>query len=215
MLDPVSCILTRWWNDGMAGILLRDTDNPRSENSLPVYPWLSLGRYENDCCACHPCKWSIQNDSSINFGLVHNRHVILSYPILSIHHILALHSHSHWWCWKMLQSTTGTQSQSSTRESGIIAVLITQLQLIWLGRSRQPMTRMLTSPLTLVRILYFHPLPLVWHYTAPIVGFYYFGIKRSRGGFYQICIDCYPDNPQWLDIDGVNSTDDGHNPPVS
>jgi len=50
--------------------------------------------------------------------------------------------------------------------------------------------------------------------TPPIVAFYYFGVKRSRGGFYQICIDCYPENRQWLSIDGVNSTDDGKNPPV-
>jgi len=50
--------------------------------------------------------------------------------------------------------------------------------------------------------------------TPPILVFYYFGIKRSQGGFYQICIDCDPNNRVWEDIDGLNATDDGHNPPV-
>ncbi|KIJ24097.1 hypothetical protein M422DRAFT_72422 [Sphaerobolus stellatus SS14] len=51
-------------------------------------------------------------------------------------------------------------------------------------------------------------------FPTPAIAFYYYGIQRSRGGFYGICIDCDPNNPQWVDIDAVNRTDDGKNPPV-
>ncbi|KAF9559488.1 hypothetical protein CPC08DRAFT_708788 [Agrocybe pediades] len=51
-------------------------------------------------------------------------------------------------------------------------------------------------------------------FPQPAVAFYYYGIKRSRGGNYSICVDCDPNNRVFLNIDGVNSTDDGQNPPV-
>ncbi|KAH8824992.1 hypothetical protein DL96DRAFT_1611569 [Flagelloscypha sp. PMI_526] len=45
-------------------------------------------------------------------------------------------------------------------------------------------------------------------------GIQIWGIKRSHGGKYGICIDCELTAPVFIDIDGFNSTDDGHNPPV-
>jgi len=51
-------------------------------------------------------------------------------------------------------------------------------------------------------------------FPVPAVAFYYFGIPRCCGGRYQICVDCDPNNPQWNDIDAVNVTDDGKNPPI-
>jgi hypothetical protein len=50
--------------------------------------------------------------------------------------------------------------------------------------------------------------------------FYYFGMRRSQGGLYGICVDCFPppnvrQPVTWMTIDAVNSTDDGRNLPVS
>ncbi|PPQ85247.1 LOW QUALITY PROTEIN: hypothetical protein CVT25_010020 [Psilocybe cyanescens] len=50
---------------------------------------------------------------------------------------------------------------------------------------------------------------------TPAIAFYYFGIPRCCGGQYGICIDCDPNQPNFIQIDGVNTTDDGHNPPVA
>lgn len=47
------------------------------------------------------------------------------------------------------------------------------------------------------------------------VAFFYYGITRSRGGSYGICVDCDPNARNFETIDGVNLTDDGKNPPVS
>jgi hypothetical protein len=49
---------------------------------------------------------------------------------------------------------------------------------------------------------------------VPAKAFYFYGIPRCCGGFYAICIDCDPDNPQFISIDAVNATDNGKNPPV-
>ena len=46
------------------------------------------------------------------------------------------------------------------------------------------------------------------------IGFFYYGIKRSQGGLYGICIDCTPGAPNFIHVDAFNATDDGHNPPV-
>lgn len=71
------------------------------------------------------------------------------------------------------------------------------------------------SPLILVRTLQLYiQIPVANTLIAPIFAFYYFGIKRSGGGMYQICIDCNPNDRTWQDIDGLNRTDDGKNPPV-
>jgi len=51
--------------------------------------------------------------------------------------------------------------------------------------------------------------------TPPIYAFYYFGIKGNPGGFYQICVDCDLDNPQWQDIDALDPTSTGQELPVA
>ncbi|ESK96151.1 hypothetical protein Moror_7292 [Moniliophthora roreri MCA 2997] len=55
---------------------------------------------------------------------------------------------------------------------------------------------------------------ITFNFPEPANAFYYYGIPRSRGGRYAICIDCDPNNPNFVSIDGVNTTDDGRNPPV-
>ncbi|KAL0061519.1 hypothetical protein AAF712_011662 [Marasmius tenuissimus] len=52
-------------------------------------------------------------------------------------------------------------------------------------------------------------------FPEPAIAFYYFGIFRSNGGFYGICIDCDPNEPNFQEIDAFNTTDDGKNPPVA
>ncbi|KAF9019628.1 hypothetical protein BDZ89DRAFT_1072883 [Hymenopellis radicata] len=52
-------------------------------------------------------------------------------------------------------------------------------------------------------------------FPEPANAFYYFGIPRCCGGSYAICIDCDPNAPNFIDIDAVNRTDDGKNPPVA
>ncbi|KAF9041613.1 hypothetical protein BJ165DRAFT_1490091 [Panaeolus papilionaceus] len=51
-------------------------------------------------------------------------------------------------------------------------------------------------------------------FPVPALAFYYYGMKRSGGGLYEICIDCDPRNEIWLPIDALNVTDNGQNPPV-
>ncbi|KAF8900783.1 hypothetical protein CPB85DRAFT_1565102 [Mucidula mucida] len=51
-------------------------------------------------------------------------------------------------------------------------------------------------------------------FPQPANAFYYYGIPQCCGGNYSICVDCYPDAPQFKIIDALNRTDDGHNPPV-
>lgn len=53
------------------------------------------------------------------------------------------------------------------------------------------------------------------HSSVPANAFYYYGMRRSRGALYAICIDCDPNKPIFESIDAVNATDDGTNPPVS
>ncbi|KAK7025430.1 hypothetical protein VNI00_015958 [Paramarasmius palmivorus] len=55
---------------------------------------------------------------------------------------------------------------------------------------------------------------VTFDFPVPAVAFYYYGIRRSRGGRYGICIDCDPNAPNYVTIDGVDPTDDGQNPPV-
>jgi len=49
----------------------------------------------------------------------------------------------------------------------------------------------------------------------PIYAFYLFGMKRSTGSFYQICIDCNPDAQyqNFLNVDAYDQTDDGNRAP--
>ncbi|KAK0199134.1 hypothetical protein F5146DRAFT_974009 [Armillaria mellea] len=51
-------------------------------------------------------------------------------------------------------------------------------------------------------------------FPVPANAFYYYGIRRSLGGLYAICIDCDPNKPVFESIDAVNATDNGSNPPV-
>lgn len=51
-------------------------------------------------------------------------------------------------------------------------------------------------------------------FPVPAIAFYYYGIGRCCGGLYGICIDCYPDRPNYTSIDALNQTDDGGNPPT-
>ncbi|KAJ7940545.1 hypothetical protein B0H13DRAFT_2648148 [Mycena leptocephala] len=51
-------------------------------------------------------------------------------------------------------------------------------------------------------------------FPIPATEFYYFGMKRSHGGSYLICIDCDPNDRQFETINAVDITDDGKNPPV-
>ncbi|KAL1720912.1 hypothetical protein EV715DRAFT_288834 [Schizophyllum commune] len=55
---------------------------------------------------------------------------------------------------------------------------------------------------------------LTFVFPQPAVAFYYFGMKRSGGGLYKICIDCDPNDRVFTDVDAYNATDDGHNPPT-
>ncbi|KAJ8084841.1 hypothetical protein PM082_003618 [Marasmius tenuissimus] len=55
---------------------------------------------------------------------------------------------------------------------------------------------------------------VTFNFPEPAIAFYYFGIKRSQGGLYGICIDCDPNKPDFQTIDAFNATDDGKNPPV-
>ncbi|KAF9004449.1 hypothetical protein BDZ89DRAFT_1145651 [Hymenopellis radicata] len=54
---------------------------------------------------------------------------------------------------------------------------------------------------------------LTFTFPEPANAFYYYGIPRCCGANYSICVDCYPDAPQFTTIDALNVTDDGHNPP--
>ncbi|KAK7025431.1 hypothetical protein VNI00_015959 [Paramarasmius palmivorus] len=55
---------------------------------------------------------------------------------------------------------------------------------------------------------------VTFNFPEPAVAFYYYGIPRSQGGRYAICIDCDPNAPNFESIDGLNSSDNGQNPPV-
>ncbi|KAK1230197.1 hypothetical protein PQX77_006718 [Marasmius sp. AFHP31] len=56
---------------------------------------------------------------------------------------------------------------------------------------------------------------VTFKFPMPAIAFYYFGMLRSKGGLYSICIDCNPNEPNFLDVDALNITDDGKNPPVA
>ncbi|KAL0061501.1 hypothetical protein AAF712_011644 [Marasmius tenuissimus] len=56
---------------------------------------------------------------------------------------------------------------------------------------------------------------VTFDFPMPAVAFHYFGIPRSRGGLYGICIDCDPNKPIFQPINAFNATDDGKNPPVA
>jgi hypothetical protein len=51
-------------------------------------------------------------------------------------------------------------------------------------------------------------------FPAPATEFFYFGIKRCCGAAYLICVDCDPNDRQFVPINAVDPTDDGQNPPV-
>ncbi|KAK1226067.1 hypothetical protein PQX77_010982 [Marasmius sp. AFHP31] len=56
---------------------------------------------------------------------------------------------------------------------------------------------------------------VTFDFPEPAIAFHYFGMRRSGGGLYEICIDCDPGEPSFQTIDALNATDDGKNPPVA
>ncbi|KAF5330700.1 hypothetical protein D9619_005967 [Psilocybe cf. subviscida] len=52
-------------------------------------------------------------------------------------------------------------------------------------------------------------------FTFPVaaVGFRFYGMKRSRGASFGICVDCDPNNLAFKNIDAFDPTDSGQNPP--
>ncbi|KAK1229299.1 hypothetical protein PQX77_007644 [Marasmius sp. AFHP31] len=56
---------------------------------------------------------------------------------------------------------------------------------------------------------------VTFDFPVPAIAFHYFGIGRSRGGLYGICIDCDAENPRFQNVDGLNVSDNGRNPPVA
>ncbi|KAK1230196.1 hypothetical protein PQX77_006717 [Marasmius sp. AFHP31] len=57
---------------------------------------------------------------------------------------------------------------------------------------------------------------VTFEFPEPAIAFRYFGMRRSRGGLYGICIDCDPlDEPRFQAVDALNASDDGLNPPVA
>ncbi|KAJ8084826.1 hypothetical protein PM082_003603 [Marasmius tenuissimus] len=56
---------------------------------------------------------------------------------------------------------------------------------------------------------------VTFDFPVPAIAFRYYGMRRSRGGLYGICIDCDSlDEPRFQNVDALNATDDGLNPPV-
>ncbi|KAF8184826.1 hypothetical protein BJ912DRAFT_974179 [Pholiota molesta] len=49
----------------------------------------------------------------------------------------------------------------------------------------------------------------------PAVSFTYYGMKRSRGGLYGVCVDCNINNPSFTTIDAFDASDNGQNSPVA
>ncbi|KAK1217104.1 hypothetical protein PQX77_020250 [Marasmius sp. AFHP31] len=49
---------------------------------------------------------------------------------------------------------------------------------------------------------------VTFNFPEPAIAFYYYGILRSRGGLYSICIDCGSNYQHLQTIDGLNITDD-------
>ncbi|KAK1229297.1 hypothetical protein PQX77_007642 [Marasmius sp. AFHP31] len=56
---------------------------------------------------------------------------------------------------------------------------------------------------------------VTFEFPMPAVAFYYFGMLRSKGGLYGICIDCNPNKPSFQDVDALDVGDDGKSPPVA
>ncbi|ESK96152.1 hypothetical protein Moror_7293 [Moniliophthora roreri MCA 2997] len=57
---------------------------------------------------------------------------------------------------------------------------------------------------------------VTFDFPEPAKGFYYYGLRRSGGGLYGICVDCDPDDPDspFEDVDALDPDDDGHNAPI-
>ncbi|THV06449.1 hypothetical protein K435DRAFT_479096 [Dendrothele bispora CBS 962.96] len=58
---------------------------------------------------------------------------------------------------------------------------------------------------------------VIFTFPAPANAFYYYGIKRSNGGLYAICIDCDPNEslgPTKQDVDALDPNDKGDSDPV-
>ncbi|KAK1221305.1 hypothetical protein PQX77_015888 [Marasmius sp. AFHP31] len=59
---------------------------------------------------------------------------------------------------------------------------------------------------------------LTFTFPQQAIAFYYYGMKRSGGGLYGLCIDCDPDVPvddkRFENIDALDTSDNGQNPPV-
>ncbi|KAF5345167.1 hypothetical protein D9758_009663 [Tetrapyrgos nigripes] len=51
-------------------------------------------------------------------------------------------------------------------------------------------------------------------FPEPANAFYYYGMKRSGGGLYLICIDCDPNAPKFTPIDALDPNDDGKQLPT-
>ncbi|KAK1226782.1 hypothetical protein PQX77_010219, partial [Marasmius sp. AFHP31] len=56
---------------------------------------------------------------------------------------------------------------------------------------------------------------ITFNFPEPAVAFHFFGMLRSRGGLYGMCIDCDPNNPNFVNVDALDVSDDGKNPPVA
>ena len=67
-------------------------------------------------------------------------------------------------------------------------------------------------------LLYFFFYALSQHplvaFPQQAVAFHYYGIPRSNGGLYGICIDCDPNDMRFETVDALDQSDNGQNPPV-
>ncbi|KAJ8084856.1 hypothetical protein PM082_003633 [Marasmius tenuissimus] len=59
---------------------------------------------------------------------------------------------------------------------------------------------------------------LTFTFPQQAIAFYYYGMRRSQGGLYGLCIDCDPDVPvndkRFETVDALDRSDNGQNPPV-
>ncbi|KAL0061517.1 hypothetical protein AAF712_011660 [Marasmius tenuissimus] len=48
---------------------------------------------------------------------------------------------------------------------------------------------------------------VTFNFPIPAIAFHYFGIIRSRGGLYGICVDCDPEEPNFQDVDALKTAE--------
>ncbi|KAJ8084801.1 hypothetical protein PM082_003578 [Marasmius tenuissimus] len=56
---------------------------------------------------------------------------------------------------------------------------------------------------------------VTFNFPMPAVAFHYFGMLRSNGGLYGICVDCDQKKPKFQNVDAFNITDYSKNPPFA